>query len=167
MKIYLLRHAKAEIGFPDSGRNLSELGRTDAGRLGSFLRERGGIQLQNVWTSPLLRAQETANIFLQALQPEGNKEWVEQPEDLLEPERDPRPLIESIRELDQDLLLVGHNPNLETLFSLLISGERYRARIHLKTCVLVCLEWLPWLGEQQTGPCVLQWLLDPRLIAAE
>lgn len=164
MKIYLLRHAKAEISFPDSVRALSDKGRVDAKKLGSFLRDKEGFQPEEVLISPLVRAQETANIFLQALQLEGNKEWIERSEDLLEPERDPRPIVESISAHNRDILLVGHNPNLETLFSLLVSGERRRARIHLKTCVLVCLEWLPWPSDGQAGPCVLHWVLDPRLL---
>lgn len=164
MKVYLLRHAKAEPGYPDAGRRLAGKGRLDAERLGSFLRGKEDFRPGEAWVSPLVRAGETAGIFLQALNPEGRGPLVERTEDLLEPERDPKPIIESLGGMGRNVLLVGHNPNLEILFSLLVSGQRSGARIHLKTCVLVCLEWLPWAAPGVSGTCSLRWILDPRLI---
>lgn len=164
MKIYLLRHAHALTSYPDAERILSDEGRRNVTNLGSFLCRKESFQPKQVWTSPLVRAQETANILHQSLQPALNGPWTENCNDLLEPERDPFSLIELLSEVRQDVLLVGHNPNLEILFSLLVSGERHRARIYLKTCVLVCLEWLPWPDRQQSGSCVVRWVFDPRLL---
>lgn len=164
MKIYLLRHANAEPSYPDAERTLSEEGRLDVEKLGSFLCQKQSFQPEQVWISPLVRAQETASILHNSLSASLKQRWTERSYDILEPERDPAPLIDLLGEVAQDILLVGHNPNLETLFSLLVSGERHRARVYLKTCVLVCLEWLPWSNNQQSGTCVLRWALDPRLL---
>ena len=78
------------------------------------------FQPEQVWTSPLVRAQETANILHQSLEPALKGPWTESSNDLLEPERDPLPMVKLLSEVRQDVLLVGHNPNLEILFSLLL-----------------------------------------------
>tara|TARA_E500000178_G_scaffold328502_1_gene358575 strand:+ start:31159 stop:31650 length:492 start_codon:yes stop_codon:yes gene_type:complete len=163
MKVYLLRHAQAEPGFPDAERKLTEKGCRDVEKLGALLRGKDDFRPEHTWVSPLLRAEETASVFLQALGM-AHASVLQKEEASLEPDRDPLPLVDLLSALEEDVLLVGHNPNLEILSSLLISGERYRSRIYLKTCSLVCLEWLPQPDHGQSGICALRWVLDPRLI---
>ena len=149
VKIYLLRHGKAEAGYPDVSRVLADRGRRQAHALGCFLRGQVCFRPVVVWCSPLTRAIETADCFLQAW---GGVIESRSRVDALEPERDPAALLAELGALGRDVLLVGHNPNLETLASLLISGERRRARLCIKTGVLLCLDWqeVPHFG--QTGP---------------
>lgn len=161
MKVYLLRHAKSEPGYPDATRVLAERGRSQIDGLGSFLQDQDRFRPQALWCSPLARAEETAERFLVAW---GGQIHERRTVDALEPERDPSVLIEELLELDRDVLLVGHNPNIEALTSLLISGERSRAQIRVKTGVMLSLgrSLVPHYG--QTGPFELQWMLDARLL---
>ena len=61
MKLYLVRHGIPEKGAGDDP-PLSERGRTDLQRLGSFL-ARSGLKVKRVIHSPLIRARETALIL--------------------------------------------------------------------------------------------------------
>ncbi|MEM8867073.1 MAG: histidine phosphatase family protein [Verrucomicrobiota bacterium] len=161
MKIYLLRHAKADPGFPDSSRVLAPRGRQHASELGKFFTEDERLGPLEIWCSPLKRAQETALLFEKSW---GGSILARHEVEQLEPEIDPEPLVEMISLASRDLLIVGHNPSLETLTSLLLSGERTRARVRLKTCGFICLEWNPLPNFGQFGPCELRWMFDPRLI---
>ncbi len=161
MKVFLLRHAKAEPGFPDAARPLAARGRDHVRLLGEFLRHREQFMPSVLWCSPLARAQETADRLLDAWGGAiPQRRIVEQ----LEPEIDPEPLVAELEPLYKDLLIVGHNPNLETLASLLLSRERTRSRIRMKTCSLICLDWKPIPNFGQVGPCELRWMLDPRML---
>ena len=63
MRLYLLRHADAVNGLDDDVRELSALGRKQARRLGEFLAH-GGIGFDTAFSSPLVRAQETARLVV-------------------------------------------------------------------------------------------------------
>lgn len=84
--------------------------------------------------------------------------------DTLVPEGNPVEVVSALEAMDTDVLLVGHNPNMEMLASLLMSGERYRARLVMKTCVLLQFNWAPFPNHGQTGPAELRWMLDPRTL---
>ena len=161
MKIYLLRHAKSEPGYPDATRILAEHGREHADGLGRFLHDQDRFRPRELWCSPLARAKETAERFLVAW---GGQIHGRRSLDALEPERDPSVLVDELIALERDVLVVGHNPNMETLASLLMSGERSRAQIRIKTGVMLCLEPSFFPNHGQTGPCALRWMLDPRLL---
>ena len=164
MRIFLLRHAKAEPGYPDASRRLAAKGRRHAEALGCFWS--GASPLPDsvrLWTSPLTRARETADLLVETA---AIKMVEAEQHTALEPESDPVGLVGSIREPMADLLVVGHNPNIATLASLLVSGERGRCRLRFKTCQLVCLEWLPLPNHGNQGPAELSWSLDPRLLGA-
>lgn len=64
MKLYFLRHTHAEDGADDAARALSDEGRSDARKLGQFLK-RSGVEFDATYASPLVRARETAEIVLQ------------------------------------------------------------------------------------------------------
>lgn len=161
MNIYLLRHAQAESSYPDSQRILSAKGRADAERLGLFLRSKETPLPAVLWCSPYRRAQETAGLILNA--------WggaVEQCRDeaCLEPDMNPASVAEGLLELESDVLVVGHNPNISILASLLLSAERGRTRTNFNTCNMACLSVAPIPNFGEVGPCELSWLLDPRML---
>ena len=161
MKIYLLRHAKSERGYPDETRVLAAHGKEQVDALGSFFQSQERFRPQEIWSSPLQRADETAERFLVAW---GGQMHGRRVVDALEPERDPSVLVHDFLELDHDVLVVGHNPNLEILASLLMSGERSRAQIQIKTGVLLCFERSFFPNYGQTGEYALRWMIDPRLL---
>src|SRR2546428_14120512 len=63
MKLYFLRHADALEGADDAARPLSPHGRKEALEVGRFLK-RAGIEFEAAYSSPLVRAKETAEIVL-------------------------------------------------------------------------------------------------------
>jgi phosphohistidine phosphatase len=63
MKLYFLRHADALEGADDAARPLSPHGRKQALEVGRFLK-RAGIEFDAAYSSPLVRAKETAEIIL-------------------------------------------------------------------------------------------------------
>jgi len=63
VRVYLVRHAKAEPGDPDELRRLAAKGRKQARELGKrFAR----VEIDSVVSSPLLRARETADAIAKA-----------------------------------------------------------------------------------------------------
>jgi phosphohistidine phosphatase len=65
MKLYFLRHTEALDGPDDAARPLSPGGKNDARELGRFLK-RAGVEFDAAWSSPLIRAKQTAEIVLAA-----------------------------------------------------------------------------------------------------
>ena len=63
MKLYFLRHADAIDGADDDARPLSPSGKKQAREVGRFLK-RAGIEFDRVYSSPLVRAKQTAEIVL-------------------------------------------------------------------------------------------------------
>ena len=63
MKLYFLRHAEALPDEDDAARPLSQTGKKEAQSLGRFLNN-AGIAFDAAFTSPLVRARQTAEIVL-------------------------------------------------------------------------------------------------------
>ncbi len=118
MELFLVRHAIAEpLRFPtvsrDEDRALTPEGRTRfRGAVEALLRM--GIRLDGVWTSPLRRAVETADLLAPLLEGE-----VAKTELLAAP-----PSERLLARLDGECpALVGHEPWMSELLALLISGD--------------------------------------------
>ena len=126
MMLSLLRHGIAvEPGNPgydeDSARPLTAKGERRMRRIAEGMLPLG-LAYDLILSSPYLRARQTADIVAQILKtPEGVHLA-----DVLTPEGNPRRLIEAIhtdhRER-QDILLVGHEPYLSRLISVLLTGN--------------------------------------------
>ena len=145
MNLFLLRHAIAsdpgEDGLPknlpDADRPLSAKGRQKFGRTTEALRAME-LKLDAVVSSPLLRARQTAQIVTEAF--ELRRKLILT--DHLAPEGSPKLLIEQINDLGprvKNILLVGHEPYLSRLISLLIAGST-TAAIDLRKGGLAKLE---------------------------
>jgi phosphohistidine phosphatase SixA len=118
VKLGLLRHGEAGHASRDALRELTPRGWLDARRIGDLIHARQTLP-DLVWVSPLLRAQQTAEAVFHACgQPVHLKE---QP--LLIPEADLSALMQALESVSSDILLVGHNPVLSELLSLL-TGQR-------------------------------------------
>ena len=118
-KLFLLRHAKAERGgdgLPDFDRALNDRGRKEARAVGTFIRKQN-VGLDLVLSSSAVRARETTELVL------GSGELaLEVRYDQRIYEAGPLRLLEVISQLEDEMsavLLVGHNPGLEELLSLL------------------------------------------------
>lgn len=139
MKLFLLRHADAQNTCPDENRRLSEKGRAQIGGLVSRLRPGSFPNLAQIWHSTYARAEETARGF-------ADKAGLEVPivrTEGLSPCDGPHHaarLVASVSQMGADLLIVGHNPHLEELASLLVVGNPGRRIVRFKKCSLLCLD---------------------------
>jgi phosphohistidine phosphatase len=117
--LFLLRHAKAEDGgdgFPDFDRALNDRGRKEARAVGIFIRKQN-VRLDLVLSSSAVRARETTELVLSSAELSLDVRY-----DQRIYEGGSLRLLEVISQLEDEMstvLLVGHNPGLEELLSLL------------------------------------------------
>ncbi len=165
MDLYILRHAIAEdrdeaAGKPDSQRRLTPEGEEKMRRIAKGMKSLG-LEFDLMLTSPYLRAKETAEIVADVLKLSKQLEISAE----LTPHGNPRKLIDALNGHYSDrksIVLVGHEPYLSNLISLLLSGDT-SLEIDLKKGGLCKL------GAQHLkyGRCAsLEWLLAPRQLRA-
>jgi len=156
--LYLIRHAEAlplgERGVKeDEERPLSGKGEKQAEELGRFFKRRR-IVLDEVLASPLLRAQQTAELMVSHL-PQPRPQI--QTTDALVPRARPRKLGKFLRSVQGErLALVGHLPHIAEWAAWLIGDKKAqidfaKAGVAYITC-----------GEMAAkGLGTLQWLITP------
>ncbi len=161
MDLYILRHAIAEPrGAPgierDSDRPLSEKGKQKMRQIARGMKALD-LAFDLILTSPYLRARQTAEIVAtefsaeKKLELSPHLEFAGDPVELLEKLRSEHPSVESV-------LLVGHEPYLSELVSVLISGDE-RTEVVMKKGGLCKLT----VEELSYGQCAtLEWLMAPR-----
>jgi len=161
MNLFLLRHGIAvERGTPgcerDADRPLTPKGERRLGRIADAMGVMG-LAFDLILSSPYVRARQTAAIVTDAL---GLKNKLKFSEALV-PDGDAKMLIAALNKLKpppENILLVGHEPNLSELIATLISGDQ-RSAIDLKKGGLCKLE----VESLRHGRCAtLAWLLTPR-----
>jgi phosphohistidine phosphatase len=111
MRLYFLRHADALDGEDDAARPLSPYGREQSAAVAKFL-VKAGIRFGAAFTSPLVRAHQTAEIVLRAMDLTGDVK-LKVVEALLNEtsERDWNRWLKALPDEDH-LLLVGHAPSI-------------------------------------------------------
>lgn len=115
MRVYLVRHAKADPGEPDEHRTLSEHGRRQAEDLGARL-AREGVHPDAVLSSPLLRARETAEAIATAT---GAKV---EPDERLGPGATADALREAVSGRGGTVIVVGHQPDCSQIAAAILGG---------------------------------------------
>ena len=161
MNLYVLRHGIAvEAGTPeypqDSERPLVPKGRRQLRQIAGAMASMD-LRFDRVLSSPFLRAIQTAEIIAESLKLDERIRI----SDELTPDGQPTVLIRQMNELQpvpEDILLVGHQPNLSRLIGLLTAGNTEMV-IDLKKGGLCKLE----AESLRAGRCaMLAWLLTPR-----
>jgi phosphohistidine phosphatase len=158
MELYLIRHADAlplgeqEIT-EDDHRPLSELGEQQAAALGRFVAKRG-IKFDLVVTSPLIRAQRTAEILLKAAE-FGDVEVVDS--SALNPKARSKKLSRYLlRSNAERVALVGHLPHLADFAAWVIGGKKAEVEFAKAGIAHVSCGDSPIKGNG-----VLHWLVTP------
>ena len=126
MNLYLLRHGLAvEPGSPgyarDADRPLLPKGERKLRKTARALVALG-LRFDMIFSSPYLRARQTAAIVAEPFELQSKIEFV----DALTPGSSPRSTVEMLRHAGRSLenvLLVGHEPHLSSLISLLVGGS--------------------------------------------
>ena len=159
MNLYFLRHASAGTRRAnptvDARRPLDKEGKQQCILLGSYLNSLG-VQFDLVISSPLKRAQQTANfvgtevgyeseiLITEALAAHAT---LDQFEELLAEFED--------RTDFENILLVGHNPNLAAFLGASCSSGKLNLRLRKGALARV---------DMARRPGTLQWLVDPRIL---
>jgi phosphohistidine phosphatase len=158
MELYLIRHADAlplgeqEIT-EDDHRPLSERGEKEAAALGKFLAKRG-IRPDLVVTSPLLRAQKTAEIAMKSAEM-SDIEVAET--SALNPKARPKKLSRFLlRSSAERIAVVGHMPHLAEFVAWVIGGKKADIDFSKAGVAHVCCGDSPIKGNG-----VLHWLVTP------
>ena len=164
MNIYFLRHGiAADMGPPgqgDAGRPLTAEGKE---KMRQIARGMKSLEIKHpvVWTSPYRRALETAQIVSQAMR-SPKKPFLFEP---LEPMGDPRFLVQELIKKSaslQDIMIVGHEPYLSSLISVLAFGSETGA-VEMKKGSLCKVS----ANSLCYGACGrIEWLLAPKQLIA-
>jgi phosphohistidine phosphatase len=157
--LYLLRHAIAEVHAPsgrDEDRRLTAEGAAKMRRAALGL-SRLDVLPAGIWSSPLVRARETAQIVSSALEPNPPLTIY----DLLAPGHPSAQVLAGLRPPrgSRSLMLVGHEPDLGQLASQLLTGSPSAAAFEFKKGAVMAFEVgaLP-----PKAPATLLWFMTPK-----
>ena len=162
IEVYLVRHAIAEDRDParwpdDSRRPLTEEGAA------SFRRAARGLQrivptVDRVLSSPYPRALQTAEIL------RDDAGWpAPEPREQLTAASSPDAALELLRDqgANTSVALVGHEPNLSSFASLLLTGNDTALEVELKKGGVIALDWA---ADPGSAAALLRWIATPRLL---
>ena len=127
MQVFLIRHAEAvdeTLVLRDPSRHLTSAGRAQARALGERMRWHDCVPT-HVWTSPLVRALQTAELVTATMSSEAPVEVVP----ALAPDGSPRDVVALVRALpaDASVMLVGHEPSISAIGALLVDDPTFEA----------------------------------------
>ena len=157
--IFILRHGEAgnrmTVVEKDSERPLTPEGRTEIQEIAKSLKT-VGLQTDRIYTSPLRRARETAEIAAKALNIRTLEEW-----DELKPDGSKAELYRKLARLEQNSrpILVGHEPYLTSMIGEIIGTTG--AKIVLKKGGIGKVR-ITSFTPRISGE--LRWLLTPKII---
>ena len=153
MHVYLIRHAHALDGDNDAARPLSPKGRKQVRSVAKLLREAGAFEAAEIWHSPLRRAHETAGLLVQRLRCRTRLKEVAglKPDDAVDR------IAEKLGDLRRPVAVVGHEPHLSALASLLVVEAAAPPRFKMKKCAVLRLD-------RVGGGWSVRWHISPELV---
>jgi phosphohistidine phosphatase len=154
MKIYLVRHGEAEAGADDAKRALTGDGRKAIRRLAEWAAG-SKVKPDQIRHSGLVRAEQTAKLLADEIDP---------PEGLvavsgLAPDDDVREMTKRLYKETRSVMLVGHNPFMESLAGLLLADDPNRPIVKFSKGQMVCLK-------RNGDEWELKWSVSPKGLAA-
>ena len=149
-----MRHAEAvdeTLSLRDPYRHLTPIGRKQARALGDRLRWHDCVPTR-IWSSPLVRAVQTAELLATGLACETAIEIVPD----LSPDGASRDVVAAIRELSTDaaVMLVGHEPSISAIGALIADAKDFAALDKAQAVRIVdgIVRWrFAWDAEAPTG----------------
>ena len=137
MKVFLVRHGQALADKDDSRRPLSARGGEVTRSVAAFLRPSGALaEVRAVWHSPLVRARETAELLVRELVSDA---LLIETAGLL-PEDDPVAVADRLDRAEEPVLIVGHEPQLGSLATLLVRGKVKPVGFEFRKSAVLALE---------------------------
>ncbi len=155
MKLYFIRHASAsDIASSDAERELTKEGREEARVAGTAL-ARLGARPSRVFSSPLARARQTAEIVVRTMRSMAKVEVATE----LTNDTATTTLVRFLKKTieDEEIVLVGHAPGLSIHIAALIGAKDHEG-LPLGKGGIACVE----LDQLQIGKGELRWLMRQR-----
>ncbi len=155
MFLYLVQHARAQDEAGDIGRSLSEIGRNEMRRITDYLAAHDLVQVETIYHSGKLRAEQTAELLAEVIRPTGGIKKAKG----LAPMDDPGIWAGKVSKISSDIMLVGHLPHISHLASLLLTGGPARQPIHVRNGGILCLNRDP------DSHWAVEWMITPAILA--
>lgn len=155
MQLFIIRHAHALKGDDDAARPLSERGEAQIRAVAKFLRSAGGLEVGEIWHSGLVRSRDTAVAMVKQL---GMRVPLAEMKELA-PGQDPALIAARLTERKVPLAIVGHEPHLSALASLLVAGAATPPVFVLRKCAVLALE-------REHEHWAVLWQISPELLGA-
>lgn len=152
MALFLVQHGKSLPKDKDPDQSLSEEGILEVERIANVARGYG-VQASCIKHSGKKRAQQTADIFASAVNPENGV----QERSGLNPLDDVTALADEINSKD-NIMLVGHLPFMERLTSCLITGSTEKPVFKFQNGGILCMDQCP-----DTRSWFIKWALMPNI----
>lgn len=154
MPLFLIRHADAADAACDFERPLSATGLRQVNQLTRFLRRNGMLRdVTAFWHSPLVRARETAHLLAAGLG--GRIPLREVPG--LQPDDSPRGILTKLARVEESVAVVGHEPQLSALATLLVSPDSTAPVFIFQKGTVLALERFPVQWS-------VSWKISPELL---
>ena len=154
MKLYFVRHGKAsQHAASDAQRPLTDTGIQQITRAGQIMK-RLGVAPAYVFSSPRLRARQTADILGAAL---GTDTTIDEAVNFDFDIDKVRDLLAHAPDNDAEILFVGHNPSMSEVVQ-----DVTGASVSMKTGGIACVQARPASLEHSR----LLWLITPNVTAA-
>jgi phosphohistidine phosphatase len=150
MKIYLVRHGDYDPNSPE--KKLSEQGQRDIHKVGQVLRQ-ANITVNEIWHSGKARAQQTAEILAEQINPQAKLVVQE----FLNPDDSIAKFLSEFADRTDDLMVVSHLPFLEKLSSALLTGNEDNGTINFQQGAVLSLEKI-------ANGWQVNWMVIPELI---
>ncbi len=152
MALYLVQHGQCHSKEQDPLKGLSDLGRAQTGTIAGVAADYK-VSVSKVAHSGKLRAQQTAEIFAEALKPQNGVQVISG----IAPLDDVASFAGSLT-LDKDLMLVGHLPFMEKLIAFLVTGQEQPSIFQMQNSGIVCID-----ADPRTGKSIIKWTLMPQI----
>ena len=118
-----------------------------------LLRKTDALPLTELWHSPLARSRETAELLSEELGVDAKLTQV----DGIEGDDDPATIAGRLKTRRTPVAMVGHEPHLSALLSLLVAGAAEPRRFILKKAAIVALE-------RVDGNWAVRWQVSPKIV---
>jgi phosphohistidine phosphatase len=137
----------------DAARELSPKGVEQIRVVAKFLRGADALDAAEFWHSPLVRSRDTAALLARRLRTGAKLVEVGG----LRPEDDPRVLARKLDARREPVAVVGHEPHLSALASLLVTDAAVPPRFVFKKGAVLRLD-------RSEGAWVARWQIGPELL---
>ena len=134
--LYLCRHGEAGLAATDAARPLTDLGRAHVWQVAERFAEMNPMHGVKIIASPLLRAQQTAEIWAEVI----GQEMAIQTHPGVAPEGNIVAFARALASQDCPWLIASHYPFVPAMASFLLTGQKGRVRLSVPTGTIISLQ---------------------------